>query len=70
MNEAERIPGVVNGQEAYTVKEFRARMDLTQSAFDAMRRRGLPVKRCGKRCFVLGRDLLAFLEGLTTHARR
>ena len=59
------INGVINKTDLYTVNAFRLRLNLTDSAWRALRDRGLPVIRVGKRAFVSGRDAVAFLQDCT-----
>jgi len=56
-----RPPEEVSVFGSYSIAEFRQRTGLSVSAWRAVRRKGLPVRRIGKRHFVLGLDWLLFL---------
>ena len=56
----EKSLGIAAGM-AYPVDEFRERARLGRAAYRNVRRSGLPVRRVGRRSFVLGADWLAFL---------
>ncbi|MFA7462984.1 MAG: hypothetical protein WCY59_07570 [Anaerovoracaceae bacterium] len=53
-------PGEIRGDGMYTLQEIRERLGLGTYALREARRRGLPVRRIGRRAYVLGKDLLAF----------
>ena len=55
-------PGVVSVHELYTLDEVRRRLRWTESAMRAARRRGLRMLSSGKRKYVLGSDIVRFLE--------
>jgi len=55
-------PGCVASDCIYTLAEIRARLKLGQHAIRQARRAGLRVHRIGRRAFLLGRDLIAFVE--------
>lgn len=55
-------PGVVNAQELYTLEEIQHRLKLGAWALRKARQAGLPVHRIGRRSYVKGADLLAFLD--------
>jgi hypothetical protein len=57
-------PGEVLHGAIYTAKELKARMGWTDSSMRSARRRGLIVRRDGKRVFVLGEDFIAFIKKL------
>ena len=59
--------GVINQADLYTVQTFKLRLGLTESAWRALRDRGLPVIRIGKRAYVSGRDAVAFLKACHVH---
>jgi len=46
----------------YTLEDVRAILGLGAAALRSARRKGLIVRRVGRRSFVLGRDLLAYVE--------
>jgi hypothetical protein len=52
----------VREDEIVPLPELAKRLGLGQSAVRAARRQGLKVRRIGRRKFILGRDLVAFLE--------
>ena len=54
--------GVVREGELYTVRQLKVRLGLSDSAWRAMRQRGLPHHLIGKRVFVSGREVIAFVE--------
>lgn len=54
-------PGAIRHDELYTLDEASARLGWGDAARRAARRRGLKVFRSGKRNYVLGSDLLAFI---------
>jgi hypothetical protein len=56
--------GVIREGEAYTLAAFKRRLDLTDSAWWAMIKSGIPHKIIGKRKVILGKDVLAFLATL------
>ena len=58
---AER-PGEVRADALYTLDEIRHRLGLGQAALRMARRAGLPVRTIGRRRFVLGKDLIQFVE--------
>jgi hypothetical protein len=53
---------VVRADEIVPLTELDARLGLGPSAMRMAMRQGLKVRRIGRRKFVLGRDLVAFLE--------
>jgi DNA-binding FadR family transcriptional regulator len=55
-------PGVINAAECYTLAELMRRFGLTKSGLRQARRDGLVLRRWGKRTYVTGADVLAFLE--------
>ena len=56
-----RPPEEISVFGCYSIAEFRQRAGLSLSAWRAVRRKGLPVRRIGKRHFVLGLDWWLFL---------
>ena len=62
-----RLPGVISALEAYGVPEFRRRTGLGDYAWRQLRRR-LPVRRVGKKQFLLGSDWIAFLQQQPSNA--
>lgn len=70
MNANEATPAVrgassLLADEVVTLAELSARLGLGPSALRMARRKGLRIRRIGRRKFVLGRDLVAFLEAQT-----
>lgn len=54
--------GVVTADALYTLPEIKERLKLGPHALRMARRAGLKVRRIGRRGYVLGRDLIAFIE--------
>lgn len=64
-------PGEVHAGVLYRADELKGRMGWSDSAYRAARRRGLRVRRDGKRAYILGEDVIAYMKGETepsTHA--
>jgi hypothetical protein len=59
--QASATPGAILPDALYRLDEASARMGWGAHALRAARRRGLKVHRCGKRGYIAGRDLLAFV---------
>lgn len=55
--------GVIRSGELYTLVAFKAALGLSDAAYRALVREGLPVIRRGKRAFLLGSQVIAFMEG-------
>ena len=55
------IPGSILPDAIYRADEAKARMGWKDAAFRAACRRGLKVHRVGKRAYVTGADLAAFI---------
>jgi hypothetical protein len=55
-------PGVIVPDALYRIDELRARMGWPASSYRAACRRGLRVQRSGKRAYVLGSDVIAFVQ--------
>lgn len=55
-------PGEISGDSLYTLAEIKARLGLGVHAMRAARGKGLVVRRMGRRSYVLGRDIIAFIE--------
>ncbi len=55
-------PGVISVHELYTLEEARKRLQWSESALRAARRRGLQLLSSGKRKYVTGKEILRFLE--------
>lgn len=56
--------GYIRADEAYTLEEVKSRLDLTDSAWWALLQEGFPQKQLGKRKFILGKAIIAYLENL------
>jgi hypothetical protein len=54
-------PGTIQPDTLYRFDEAAARLGWGEQALRAARRRGLKIHRSGKRNYVLGSDLLAFI---------
>jgi len=55
------VPGAILHDALYTIQEAAARLGWGGHAFRAARKNGLKVHRCGKRGYVTGADLMAFI---------
>jgi hypothetical protein len=55
------VPGAILPDALYRLDEAAARMGWGGHALRQARRRGLKIHRCGKRGYVAGADLLAFV---------
>jgi hypothetical protein len=58
-------PGTISPGDVYRSDEAKARAGWRDSAFRAACRRGLKVHRCGKRTYVTGAALVAFITKQT-----
>jgi hypothetical protein len=56
------IPGPIFSDALYRAEELKARMGWKDAAFRAACRKGLKIHRCGKRVYVTGADVLAFVR--------
>ena len=54
--------GVISANAAYSLDQVKARLGLGTAALRTARRKGLIVRRVGRKSFVLGKDLLNYLE--------
>jgi hypothetical protein len=54
--------GRIAADELYTLAEIKLRLGLGAAALRTARRRGLKVRKIGRRGFVLGKDVIAFIE--------
>jgi hypothetical protein len=59
----EAVRGVIVSDALYRADELKARMGWKDAAFRAACRKGLKVHRVGKRAFVTGSDIIAFVTG-------
>jgi hypothetical protein len=55
-------PGEVRSGVLYRADELKERMGWSDSAFRSARRRGLKVCRDGKRAYILGEDVIAYMK--------
>lgn len=55
------VPGAIVPDAIYRLDEVKARMGWRDAAFRAAVRAGLTTHRSGKRLYVLGSDLIAFV---------
>lgn len=58
-------PGVISTVEIYTLREAKARLGWTDSAYRAARRRGLEVIRDGKRAYIAGQEIQRYLASIS-----
>lgn len=56
--------------EVYTLAEFQQRTGLGRNGIRAARRRGLPVRQCGRNKYVTGSDWAGFLREVGTTESR
>lgn len=54
--------GAITGDSLYTLAELKLRLGLGVHAMRTARRHGLRVRRIGRRGYVLGRDLIEYVE--------
>lgn len=54
--------GMVTADALYTLPEIQERLKLGQHALRMARHAGLKVRRIGRRGYVLGKDVMAFIE--------
>ena len=55
-------PGLITSDSLYTLEELSARLRLGKAALRQARRKGLKIKRIGRRAYVLGRDVIEWFE--------
>lgn len=56
------MEGVIKADECYTLDAVKRRMGLKDEALRQAFRNGLPSKRIGNRKYILGRDILQYLD--------
>ena len=56
------MPGVIVADALYTLQEVQQRLRLGAAAMRQARRQGLILRKIGRRKYLLGRDILAWLE--------
>lgn len=54
--------GEIRADAAYTIDALEQRFGIGKGALRQARRQGLPVRRIGRRSYVLGRDVIQWLE--------
>ena len=59
------IPGLIVPEALYRIDELWARMGWAKASYRAACRKGLRVRRSGKRAYVLGADAIAFIASQT-----
>lgn len=62
MAAATQKPGEIRADSIYTLHELGERTGLGQAALRVARRNGLPIKRIGRRAYVLGKDLIEYVD--------
>ena len=55
------VPGAIVRGELYTLQELKQRLKLGTHALRQARRQGLLVRKMGRRCYVLGEDVISFV---------
>jgi len=55
--------GVISCHELYRLPELQKRLGLGKHAIRQARRAGLKIRRVGTRSYVLGKDVLDWIEG-------
>lgn len=59
---AHKVPEVISAGDVYTLGEFQRRMQLGVHAMRECRRAGLPVKRIGRRAYIVADQALEFFS--------
>ncbi len=49
--------------EVYTLADFQRRTGLGRNGMRTARKRGLPVRQCGRKKYVVGAEWVSFLQG-------
>ena len=62
MADTQREPGVIRGDCAYDLQQVKTRLGLGTAAIRTARRKGLTVRRIGRKSFVMGADILTYLR--------
>ncbi len=62
MADQQREPGVISADCAYDLAQVKNRLGLGPAAIRTARRKGLIVRRIGRKSFVMGRDILTYLD--------
>lgn len=55
------VDGIIEADKAYSIKVFQRITGMGTAAMREARKKGLPVRRCGLRSFVIGRDWIEYL---------
>jgi hypothetical protein len=58
--------GSIRADECYPLPDFKRRLGLNDDAMRKAKRAGLPVRRIGRRKFILGEEALAYLRTCPT----
>lgn len=56
------VAGIISADSLYTLAEIQERLKLGPHALRMARRAGLKVRRIGRRGYVLGKDIISFIE--------
>jgi hypothetical protein len=63
MNEStSQPPGIIAADCVYQLDDAQARLGLGKQAWRTARREGLPIRRVGRRRYVIGRDVITWLQ--------
>jgi hypothetical protein len=62
MQTASERPGLITADSLYTLEELGARLRLGKAALRQARRKGLKIRRIGRRAYVLGRDVIEWFD--------
>ena len=54
--------GVISADEAYSLDNLKQDFSLGTAAIRTARKKGLPVKKIGRKSYVMGKDLLQYLD--------
>jgi hypothetical protein len=57
-----RPGGFIQGDQLYTLSEFRRRLGLGERALRTARRRGLPVHKVGRAKYVIGAEAIEWFK--------
>ena len=59
-------PGFIEAEALYTVAEVERRLGLKEWARKEARKKGLRIKKIGRKSFILGRDVIKFFDDQPT----
>ena len=62
MPSTSQTPGLIEPETLYELNEAMARTGWGKTSFRSARRQGLPVKYLGRKAYVLGSDLIDFIQ--------